>query len=164
MKIIKNLQSLILATILPIIISCNFFESSEISGKKIESASKWSNNDQPPTYPECETLSLNAQVDCMFDILSSYITEYVYSSNMIANGDIDEEILLVIKIDKEGFFSLSEVQNSRNAIEFLPDIEGLLSDAVISLPQALPATKTNVGTFVETKFTLPIQIIASASQ
>ena len=83
---------------------------------------------------------------------------------MIANGDIDEEILLVIKIDKEGFFSLSEVQNSRNAIEFLPDIEGLLSDAVISLPQALPATKTNVGTFVETKFTLPIQIIASASQ
>ena len=129
MKIIKNLQSLILATILPIIISCNFFESSEISGKKIESASKWSNNDQPPTYPECETLSLDAQVDCMFDILSSYITEYVYSSNMIANGDIDEEILLIIKIDKEGFFSLSEVQSSDNIIELLPDIEGLLESS-----------------------------------
>ena len=83
---------------------------------------------------------------------------------MIANGDIDEEILLIIKIDKEGFFTLSEVQSSDNIIELLPDIEDLLSDAVISLPQALPATKTNVGTFVETKLTLPIQITASASE
>ena len=83
---------------------------------------------------------------------------------MIANGDIDEEILLIIKIDKEGFFSLSEVQSSDNIIELLPDIDALLSDAVISLPQALPATKTNVGTFVETKLTLPIKITASASE
>ena len=164
MRIFKNLQSLILATLLPIIISCNLFDSSGISDKEIKTASKWSKNDQPPTYPECEDLSLDTQVDCMSDILSSYITEYVYSSNMIANGDIDEEILLIIKIDKEGFFSLSEVQNSDNIIELLPDIEGLLSDAVISLPQALPATKTNVGTFVETKLTLPIQITASASE
>ena len=164
MRIFKNLQSLILATLLPIIISCNLFDSSGISDKEIKTASKWSKNDQPPTYPECEALSLDTQVDCMSDILSSYITEYVYSSNMIANGDIDEEILLIIKIDKEGFFSLSEVQSSDNIIELLPDIEGLLSDAVISLPQALPATKTNVGTFVETKLTLPIQITASASE
>ena len=160
----KNLKNLILATLLPLIISCDFFESTEISEKKIESASKWSKDDQPPTYPECEALSIDAQVDCMSDILSSYITEYVSSSNLLANGDIDEEILLIIKIDKEGFFSLSELQNIENIIEFLPDIENLLSDAVISLPQALPATKTNVGTLVETKFTLPIQIIASASK
>ena len=164
MRIFKNLRSLILATLLLIIISCNLFDSSGISDKEIKTASKWSKNDQPPTYPECEALSLDTQVDCMSDILSSYITEYVYSSNMIANGDIDEEILLIIKIDKEGFFSLSEVQSSDNIIELLPDIEGLLSDAVISLPQALPATKTNVGAFVETKLTLPIQITASASE
>ena len=160
----KNLKNLILATLLPLIISCDFFESTEISEKKIESASKWSKDDQPPTYPECEALSLDAQVDCMSDILSSYITEYVYSSNIIAKGDINEEIQLIIKIDKEGFFSLSEIQSSDNIIELLPDIDALLSDAVISLPQALPATKTNVGTFVETKLTLPIKITASASE
>ena len=100
----------------------------------------------------------------MSDILSSYITEYVYSSNIIAKGDINEEIQLIIKIDKEGFFSLSEIQSSDNIIELLPDIDALLSDALISLPQALPATKTNVGTFVETKLTLPIKITASASE
>ncbi len=164
MKIFKNLPSLILATLLPIIISCNLFDSSGISDKEIKTASKWSKDDQPPTYPECEALSLDTQGECMSDILSSYITEYVYSSNMIANGDIDEEILLIIKIDKEGFFSLSEVQSSDNIIKLLPDIEDLLSDAVISLPQALPATKTNVGTFVETKLTLPIQITALTSE
>ena len=70
----------------------------------------------------------------------------------------------LINIVSEGFFSLSEVQSSDNIVELLPDIEGLLSDAVISLPQAIPATKTNVGTFVETKLTLPIQITASASE
>ena len=164
MGIYKNLRSLILAAPLAIIISCDFFDSSGISDKEIKTASKWSKNDQPPTYPECESLSIDSQIDCMSDILSSYITEYVYSSNIIAKGDINEEIQLIIKIDKEGFFSLSEIQSSNNIIELLPDIDALLSDAVISLPQALPATKTNVGTFVETKLTLPIKITASASE
>ena len=41
MKIFKNLQSLILATLLPIIISCNLFDSSGISDKEIKTASKF---------------------------------------------------------------------------------------------------------------------------
>ncbi|MEE3034987.1 MAG: hypothetical protein VX325_03990 [Bacteroidota bacterium] len=160
----KIFQTLLLLVFFLLNISCDLFDSSKISNKEIEAASKWSKKDQPPTFPECESLSFESQIDCMSDILSTYITDYVYSSAMIANGNIDEEIVLVIKIDKEGFFSLSEIQNSNEVIQVLPDIESLLRDAVISLPQALPATKTNVGTFVETQLTLPIQIIALASE
>ena len=116
MGIYKNLRSLILAAALAIIISCDFFDSSGISDKEIKTASKWSKNDQPPTYPECESLSIDSQIDCMSDILSSYITEYVYSSNIIAKGDINEEIQLIIKIDKEGFFSLQQLPNVNGGI------------------------------------------------
>ena len=35
-----------------------------------------------------------------------------------------------------------------------------LESAVASLPQALPATKTNVGVYVDAQFDLPIQIRA----
>ncbi len=160
----KYFQTLLLLVFFPLNSSCDLLDSSKISNKEIEAASKWSKKDQPPTFPECESLSLESQLDCMSDIMSTYITDYVYSSSIMADGDIDEEIVLLIKIDKEGFFSLLEIQNLNKVIQVLPDIESLLRDAVISLPQALPATKTNVGTFVEIQLTLPIQIIALASE
>jgi hypothetical protein len=52
----------------------------------------------------------------------------------------------------------AEIPNS--VLEALPDLETTLNDAVANLPQALPATKTNVGVYVDTQFTLPIQIRA----
>jgi ArsR family metal-binding transcriptional regulator len=100
----------------------------------------------------------------MSDILSNYITNYVYSSSIIASQDINEEVLLIIKIDKEGFFNLSEIQNSKKVIEVLSDLDDVLQEAIASLPKALPATKTNAGIFVDTQLTLPIQIIALASE
>ena len=46
----------------------------------------------------------------------------------------------------------------------MSDLDDVLQEAVASLPKALPATKTNAGIFVDTQLTLPIQIIALASE
>lgn len=160
----KTFSTLLITLAFLFNISCDLFESTKASVKEIETASKWSDKDQPPTFPECESLPTEGQIDCMSDILSNYITNYVYSSSIIASQDINEEVLLIIKIDKEGFFNLSEIQNSKKVIEVLSDLDDVLQEAVASLPKALPATKTNAGIFVDTQLTLPIQIIALASE
>jgi hypothetical protein len=56
----------------------------------------------------------------------------------------------------------AEIPNS--VLEALPYLESTLNEAVVNLPQALPATKTNVGVYVDTQFTLPIQIRAQPTE
>jgi hypothetical protein len=42
----------------------------------------------------------------------------------------------------------------------IPNIEETMQNAVSRIPQAQPAIKTNVGTFVTTRFILPVMIYA----
>ena len=49
--------------ILLLLASCNYFDYS-VPDKEIIKSSSWSSNDQPPSYPECESLDLNEQKKC----------------------------------------------------------------------------------------------------
>ena len=73
---------------------------------------------------------------------------------------ISEEINIVLKIDKEGYFSLEEYNGSSKIDQAIPSLKEQLEIAVSLIPQAQPAVKTNVGTFVSTKLNLPILITA----
>ena len=42
----------------------------------------------------------------------------------------------------------------------MPEFEQILTQAVANLPLALPATKTNVGVYVDSQFTMPVHISA----
>ena len=55
--IVKYLISLF---ILLLLASCNYFDYS-VPDKEIIKSSSWSSNDQPPLYPECESLELTEQ-------------------------------------------------------------------------------------------------------
>jgi hypothetical protein len=92
------------------------------------------------------------------------LLEYFSSSISSANKSIQEEIVLVIKIDKQGNFSFGEIDFSNDLIDAIPDIENIFSDAIYQLPEAKPAIKSNVGAFVSTEFQLPIKITAQESQ
>jgi hypothetical protein len=84
----------------------------------------------------------------------------IFDANFVATFPLDENIILTLKVDKKGVISLLEAEIPNSVLEALPDLETTLNDAVANLPQALPATKTNVGVYVDTQFTLPIQIRA----
>jgi hypothetical protein len=77
---------------------------------------------------------------------------------------LDENVVLTLKVDKTGAFSLVEAEIPNSVLEALPYLESTLNEAVVNLPQALPATKTNVGVYVDTQFTLPIQIRAQPTE
>ena len=140
--------------------SCELFESTTVSSKEIKKASSWSKKDQAPSYPECESLKKQEQLDCFQNIISERLMMSISDANMVANTPLDEIVDITLRIDKTGAFSLVEAEIPNFILESLPYLESALNEAILNLPQALPATKTNVGVYVDTQFTLPIQITA----
>jgi hypothetical protein len=140
--------------------SCDLFESTTVSSKEIKKASSWTKKDQAPSFPECESFEKEDQLDCFQNIISEQLLMSIFDANFVATFPLDENIILTLKVDKKGVISLLEAEIPNSVLEALPDLETTLNDAVTNLPQALPATKTNVGVYVDTQFTLPIQIRA----
>ncbi|MDA8762675.1 hypothetical protein N9M92_00435 [Flavobacteriaceae bacterium] len=140
--------------------SCELFESTTVSSKEIKKASTWSKKDQAPSFPECESLEEKGQLDCFQNIISEQLMASIIDTNFVAPYPLDDNIVLTLKVDKKGAFSLLEAEIPNSVLGALPDLESRINDAVTNLPNALPATKTNVGVYVDTQFSLPIQIRA----
>ncbi len=141
--------------------SCEYLNTSLYTPKEIQKASSWSENDQAPNFPACQEFPINQQDQCFKEIISSTINNSLSNAYLIANEEINEGIILVIKVDKEGVISLSEIKNESKALRIIPGLKEQIESAISSLPKALPATKTNVGVFVEVEFELPIQLNTS---
>ena len=92
-----NLIPLIVA--FSLVVSCDFFGPSGLTSVEIKKASSWSLNDQPPTFPECETLDKKQQLDCLQEILSNIIMDQIAMSSPISSVPLDEEVKLILKIE-----------------------------------------------------------------
>ncbi|MGY8944797.1 MAG: hypothetical protein ACKVKK_04155 [Flavobacteriales bacterium] len=150
--------------VVSLVVSCDFFGPSGLTSVEIKKASSWSSNDQPPTFPECETLNKKEQLDCLQEVLSNIITDQIAMSSPVSSFPLDEEVKLILKIDQEGVFSLVEAQISSLVKKAIPELKSILDEVIGSLPKALPAAKTNVGVYVESQLSLPIQIVAQPSK
>ena len=100
---------------------------------------------------------------CFQAVITNTISDYLNENLPEANEQIDEEFLVSIKVDKEGYISLENADYSNLLRNAFPEIETILLDAVYQLPQGKPAVKSNVGTYVATEFQLPIRILAQQS-
>ena len=142
--------------------SCDLFESTTVSSKEIKKASSWSKKDQPPSYPECESLDKEEQLECFQNIVSDRLMTTILEASFVASTPFEESIDLTLKVDKNGAFSLVEAEIPNNVLDALPYLESTIEDAIAKLPNALPATKTNVGVNVDIQFKLPILISAQS--
>lgn len=140
--------------------SCDIFSSTKISSSQIKKASSWSSKDQPPSFPECEGVEKKEQLKCLQNIISNQLKLAISDVEMFASEPIDQEIVIDIKINKEGIFSLLDAKIPNSVVNALPELEQLLAQAIANLPLALPATKTNVGVYVDTRLSMPIRISA----
>ena len=142
-------------------LGCHLFESTKVPLKEIKSASSWSDKDQGPNFIECSDFENDQEKkDCFESIISNTILDYLDQNPLESSESISEEINIVFKIDKEGYFSLEEFNGSNKINEAIPTLKEQLEIAVSLIPQAKPAVKTNVGTFVSTRLSLPIMITA----
>ena len=140
---------------------CHLFESTKVSSKEIKAASTWSKKDQGPSFSECESIdSIDDKKVCFESIISNSILDYIDQNPLESSEPISEEISAILIIDKEGYFSLDQIERSINMDNAIPNLEEQLLSAISMIPKAEPAIKTNVGTFVSTKMVLPIMIVA----
>jgi hypothetical protein len=160
----NKILPLLLSVLLVLLSSCELFDSTTVSKKEIKKASTWSSKDQAPSFPECESLTKKDQMECFQDLISEYLLVSIDESNLVASSPIQASVILRLKVDKKGIFSLEEAEISNDILEVLPDLETVLEDAVANLPIALPATKTNVGVYVDAQFSLPINISAQPAE
>ncbi len=140
---------------------CHFFDSPKVTSKEIKAASVWSEKDQGPSFSDCDAFDQSIdKKNCFEAIISNTIMDYIAENPWESSEYLDEEIILYLYIDKQGLFSLQEIESSNGILEAIPNMEESLEIAVSQIPQAQPAIKTNVGTFVSTTLKLPIMISA----
>ena len=142
-------------------LGCQLFESNKVTPQEIKSASTWSEKDQEPSFSDCD--GFDQAIDkknCFESMISNSIMDYISENPWESSKYIDEEIVLNLHIDKEGYFSLQDIERSKEISDAIPNMDESLEIAVSQIPQAQPAIKTNVGVFVATTLQLPIMISA----
>ena len=152
LSLIMNIKFfLVWSFIVIMIVSCDSINMS-VPDSEIESASSWSLNDQPPSFPECENLKNNQHLDCFRNIIEIEINNFLNDKIFPLDSN---QYILTLKIDTIGKFSLDKLNPSN---ELDNTSVNLIKSAVDNIPNALPAIKTNVGEFVEVTFNLPFKL------
>ena len=152
LNLIMNIKFFLVWSFLIImIVSCDSINMS-VPDSEIESASSWSINDQPPSFPECENLKNNQHLDCFRNIIEIEINNFLNDKVFPLDSN---QYILTLKIDTIGKFSLDKLSPSNKLDNTSVN---LIKSAVDNIPNALPAIKTNVGEFVEVTFNLPFNL------
>jgi len=148
------------STIYFLFTGCFLFETTTVSQAEIKKSSTWNEEDQPPTFEVCKDLEDSAQWECFQSEVSQRIQTYFEENPLIAEQAVEEEIMLTLLVNKEGQMILDEISSSNSLKSNIVQLEDILYEAIRTLPEALPAIKTNVGEAVASQFQLPIMIQA----
>ncbi|MDO7598984.1 MAG: hypothetical protein MUQ70_03385 [Flavobacteriaceae bacterium] len=147
-----------------VIQGCEYFNTTTITSKQIKDQSLWNDKDQAPSFEDCNDLEGEDNLTCFKETISDNISYALSQYDFITSEPLDREVVFVIEIDLEGYFSLVNVEDEYDVISKIDSLYTEFESIVASLPQALPAIKTNVGIKVKTKLKLPIRIIASPQE
>ena len=143
---------------------CEYFNTTTITSKQIKDQSLWNDKDQAPSFDDCNYLEGEDNLTCFKETISDNISYALSQYDFITSEPLDQEVVFVIGIDLEGYFSLVNVEDEYDVISKIDSLYTEFESIVANLPQALPAIKTNVGIKVKTKLKLPIRIIASPQE
>jgi hypothetical protein len=120
---------------------------------------KWSEKDEPPSIKLCDEISSEVErVSCFKKKLTTLILNNLNFTKIRVNNQLNDTLLVSILIEKNGKISLINTSDNFKIKKEIPLIDTIISDAISRLPNILPATKTNVGVQVSSKFELPLII------
>lgn len=142
-------------------VGCEYFSTTTHTPKQIKQASEWSEKDQLPGFESCQDDPEEDRFLCFKNTISSAVSNALYAELLVSNQVLDQEIILNIRVDKEGTVSLLEIEDAATVLDALPALSTVLEAAIDGLPTAIPATKSNVGVAVDTQLKLPVRITAS---
>lgn len=155
-------QSISMFILLITFVQCDSFSTQTYTPQQIKKASQWAESDQYPSFENCTETKPEDNFVCFKNIISATVENALQSYEFIANQAIDEEIVLNLLIDENGAFSLEDIENGAYVSDALPELTSALEAAILELPQATPAMKTNIDVAVKSSIKLPIRVTATA--
>lgn len=150
MKIIK------LLFIIFLIIGCKYNpEKSNYSPPDVN----WTSSDEMPSFEVCNDLVNESERKSCFN---SKIINLIYSNlsfeKIRVNNKINDTLIISLLINEKGKISLIGIKNEDKLVNKIPELKTLIGNSLEKIPSLYPATKTNMGIPVSSKFSLPLII------
>ena len=74
------------------------------------------------------------------------------------NNKINDTLIISLLINEKGKISLIGIKNEDKLVNKIPELKTLIGNSLEKIPSIYPATKTNMGIPVSSKFSLPLII------
>ena len=150
MKIIK------LLFIIFLIIGCKYNpEKSNYSPPDVN----WTSSDEMPSFEVCNDLVNESDRKSCFN---TKIINLIYSNlsfeKIRVNNKINDTLIISLLINEKGKISLIGIKNEDKLVNKIPELKTLIGNSLEKIPSLYPATKTNMGIPVSSKFSLPLII------
>ena len=150
MKIIK------LLFIIFLIIGCKYNpEKSNYSPPDVN----WTSSDEMPSFEVCNDLVNESERKSCFN---TKIINLIYSNlsfeKIRVNNKINDTLIISLLINEKGKISLIGIKNEDKLVNKIPGLKTLIGNSLEKIPSLYPATKTNMGIPVSSKFSLPLII------
>lgn len=139
--------------------SCNYFEKKKVYPEDLLEEElqtfNWNEVDTYPTFTNCETLSEKEERKiCFQNTLIGSVNHYLEAQNLVVSNDVNDTIILKIKIDRMGFLEVESINMHPETVQEIPKIDSLLRQSLKGIPKIYPAIKRNQQ--VTTAFELPV--------
>ena len=150
MKIIK------LLFIIFLIIGCKYNpEKSNYSPPDVN----WTSSDEMPSFEVCNDLvNESERKNCFNTKIINLIYSNLSFEKIRVNNKINDTLIISLLINEKGKISLIGIKNEDKLVNKIPELKILIGNSLEKIPSLYPATKTNMGIPVSSKFSLPLII------
>ena len=147
--------------LLMVLTSCEYFNVKKTSSEAILEEElqsfNWNEVDVYPSFSSCDSSATKQDKKyCFENTLATFITNALQHELIIVTQDIKDPIVLQIHVSETGNLSLLNLKVDSITQQEIPNIKGLLTRSLGTLPEIHPALKR--GQQVKTEFNLPIII------
>ncbi len=113
--------------------------------------------DESPAFEECEQLLDADRTACFRANMRQKFTKALMDQPISSKKSLEETIVIVLIIDKEGKMKIKNIESSDLVENSLPTIDSILQKVVENISQLRPATKRGIK--VTTQYKLPVKIV-----
>ena len=143
--------------------SCDYFEKKKVNAEDILNEElqsfSWNEVDEYPSFITCDSSSTKLErKQCFEHTLTQNISSHLSASSIIVTETIVDTVIMTFQISEIGILKVLDIESSEQTKLQIPELDSILSQSLIDLPQIFPAIKR--GQQVKTQFKMPFVINA----
>ena len=96
------------------------------------------------------------RINCFNSKLINLIYSNINLGDILVSKKLNDTVFLSLLVDEQGKLSLLNIENKKSITNEIPNIDLIIKNSLNNIPSLYPATKTNFGIPVSTKFQLPL--------